>query len=149
VAEQLMQPATLNAQDIAQRIPHGDSMSLLDSVIAWDQHTIHCQSNSYTRAENPLRESGSLASVTLIEYAAQAAAVHASLLNTGLGNDRPAYLAAVKSLSLETADIPLQEAPLSIEAKAELHNPGGAVYYFTASINEMILAQGKLILAQP
>jgi predicted hotdog family 3-hydroxylacyl-ACP dehydratase len=139
---------TLNADEIARRIPHGTSMSLLDKVNRWDEKQINCSTRSHLRDDNPLLEGALLSSVSLVEYGAQAAAIHASLLQSGMGNTGPAYLAAIKSLELfsETVD---GNDELDIEAIAELHNNSGAIYYFSASIKQTIIAQGRLVLVQP
>ena len=140
---------TLNAREIAARIPHGDSMSLLDRVEDWSPQEIFCSTRSHIKADNPLRENHQLFSVALVEYGAQAAAVHASLLQSGIGNAGPAYLGAVKSLVLGTELVPQTQAPLAIHARVELHNDGGAVYCFEASLQDRTLAQGRLVLVQP
>ena len=142
-------PSTLNAEEIAARIPHGSSMSLLDQVTDWNPSQIRCTSRSHLQATNPLREKGELYCVALLEYAAQAAAIHANLLQTGMGECTPAFLGATKSLLLSTRLIPPIDADLIIEAHVELHNTRGAIYHFSASLKDIELAAGKLLLAQP
>ena len=68
----------LTRREIVDLIPHGESMCMLDEVVSWDSEHIHCRSTDFARASNPLFEKDQLHSVMLIEYAAQAAAVHAA-----------------------------------------------------------------------
>ncbi len=139
----------LKANEIAERIPHGESMSLLDQVCAWDKEQIICTTRSHLRSNNPLKVDGSLSSISLIEYGAQAAAVHASLLQENIGSTRPAYLGAIKSLALLSDTVPQINDDLSIQAKAELHSLNGAIYFFTASLHKTELVKGRLVLMQP
>ncbi|MFK7978150.1 MAG: hypothetical protein AB8C02_18600, partial [Halioglobus sp.] len=74
----------LDRRAISAMIPHDGAMCLLDAVEHWDQDTITCYSTSHHAADNPLRENGTLACITLVEYAAQAAAVHAGLVDAGI-----------------------------------------------------------------
>ncbi|MEE8059379.1 MAG: hypothetical protein V3T17_16315 [Pseudomonadales bacterium] len=140
---------TLDASDIAARIPHGNSMSLLDRVNAWDKEQIVCSTRSHLRNDNPLKEDSLLTSVSLVEYGAQAAAIHASLLQNSMDDTGPAYLGAIKALKLLSEIVPQTDDDLTIEARAEFHNSSGAIYYFTASIMKTVLAKGKLVLVQP
>lgn len=142
-------PQTLSQREIAELIPHGDGMSLLDQVISWDNDTIKCRSAAHLRCDNPLLKNGKLATVILVEYGAQAAAVHAGLLKSGMGEKRAAYLGSVKKLTLGKQWLEAADTELLITANCEMHSPGGAIYEFTAHSNEQLIAKAKLILIQP
>ena len=83
---------------IAMRIPHTGRMCLLDRVLQWDAHAIRCSATSHRGQDNPLREAGGLATLAGIEYAAQAAAVHGSLLRNETA-PRSGVLAALKNVT--------------------------------------------------
>lgn len=140
----------IGREQIESMIPHGPSMCLLDEVVAWDQAQIHCRSRVLASA-NPLwpqgATSGELPTPLLIEYAAQAAAVHAALLQTGLGQARAAYLGAIKKVRL-LANATHSDHPLDIRGQRELSSPAGAIYPFTVSQHNTPLIEGRLLLSQ-
>lgn len=134
---------------IAALIPHGDSMCLLDEVVAWDAGQIHCRSNPFTRPTNPLLDDNDqLATVLLIEYGAQAAAVHAALLQSNLGGKRPAYIGAVKDVEFY-ATIVDNSLTLDVYAQCLLSSSQGAIYEWVAQQEHTALIRGRLILSQP
>lgn len=134
---------------IAELIPHGDSMCLLDEVIAWDTKQIHCRSHRFAQAANPLvDDDGQLATVLLIEYGAQAAAVHAALSQSNLGEKRPAYIGAVKDVEFY-ATIVDNSLALDVYAQCLLSSSQGAIYELVAQQGHTALVRGRLILSQP
>lgn len=70
----------LSRKEISEQIPHAGRMVLLDEVVEWDDDHIVCRSHSHQDRDNPLYLSGQLSAVCAIEYAAQAMAVHGSVL---------------------------------------------------------------------
>jgi predicted hotdog family 3-hydroxylacyl-ACP dehydratase len=103
------QPATLDRDGIAQRIPHSGSMCLLDGLLHWDAEHALCRASSHHDAANPLRSPGGLLAPVAIEYAAQAMALHGAL--TALPGSVPSagYLAAARGVNLHVArldDVP-------------------------------------------
>lgn len=133
---------------IAALIPHGDSMCMLDEIIAWDETRIHGRSHNLAARTNPLFEDGHLDSVLLIEYGAQAAAVHAALLHSKLGESRPAYIGAVKDVELFTAMADNSTA-LDLHLHCLLSSSQGAIYELVAQQADKVLLRGRLILSQP
>ena len=138
----------MDAAQIAALIPHGAAMSLLDGVQSWDEKIIECFSSSHLRSTNPLLVEGCLPACMLVEYAAQAAAVHAGLMQTGMGEVRAAYVGAIKSVKFYAEHAPEDEV-LTINATAELQSAAGAIYYFMVKSSSRPLAEGRLILVQP
>lgn len=67
---------------IREHIPHQGRMCLLEQVLFWDRQELRCRSGSHRAADHPLRAHGRLGSACLIEYAAQAVAIHGALLQT-------------------------------------------------------------------
>lgn len=133
---------------ISALIPHGESMCMLDEIIAWDETHIHGRSHSHASSNNPLFENGQLDTVLLIEYGAQAAAVHAALLNSGLGEARPAYIGAVKDVELFTA-MADNSAALDLHLNCLLSSNQGAIYEMVARQAGNTLLRGRLVLNQP
>lgn len=137
----------MTADEIAAMIPHGRGMSMISEIVAWDANTIHCRSTRLADADNPLCENGELGSIVLIEYAAQAAAIHGALLNSALGEQRPAYIGAVKNVELFLQQANNREA-IDIHADCLMNNGAGAIYEVAIQQQTMLL-RGKLILSQP
>lgn len=138
----------MDRTQIAALIPHGDSMCLLDEVIAWDERQIQCRSHHFASATNPLFEGGQVDTVLLLEYGAQAAAVHAGLLQSRLGESRPAYIGAVKDVELLAA-IADNSRALDLYAQCLLSSSQGAIYELVAQQAGNTLLRGRLILSQP
>jgi predicted hotdog family 3-hydroxylacyl-ACP dehydratase len=138
----------LTREQIAALIPHGASMSMFDEVVSWDANSILCRSFYTDSSQNPLMSDELLASVLLIEFGAQAAAIHAALLQSSLGARGPAYIGAVKQVALHKSCVNTQAA-VDVEANCLLNNANGAIYEVNASqLGERIMS-GKLILNQP
>ncbi|MES2822087.1 MAG: hydroxymyristoyl-ACP dehydratase [Pseudomonadota bacterium] len=139
---------SLSRDQIAALLPHGNGMCMLDEVISWDAEQIHCRSQNFARTTNPLFENGQLANIMLIEFAAQAAGVHAALLHPAReGLPRAAYIGAVKNVELLK---PVSDNAVAIELKAHclLNNSSGAIYEVIAQQQDAILMRGRLILNQ-
>ncbi|MAT92960.1 MAG: hypothetical protein CME59_10210 [Halioglobus sp.] len=124
-------------------------MCLLDGVRAWQQDGIECVSNSHGERGNPLRVDGQLPCVALVEYAAQAAAVHAGLCGTDLHGGAAAFVGAVKSLQLHRAQVPADCVQLAVHAHCVLQSAAGAIYEFEVLGDGLCLATGRLVLAAP
>jgi predicted hotdog family 3-hydroxylacyl-ACP dehydratase len=134
----------LTADDIAKLIPHGRNMSLVESIDSWDNNSIRCSAKKLFSAENPLCENGSLDNLTLIEYAAQAVAVHLSLSCQAISRPRPGYVGAVKDVFIE---MPVRETSgILICANCLLKNSQGAVYTFNVTQEGNDLISGKIYL---
>lgn len=140
----------MNREQIRRLIPHAGAMCLLDGVTHWDAQNIHCHSRSHRSPDHPLRQGQRLSSVHLIEYAAQAAALHHGLVRqraAAAGDDEPAgSLVALRDVDLvvETLD-PITE-PLQIHATSELNAPSGLIYRFTVRGGEKELASGRITI---
>ena len=76
--------ASLNHAEIAARIPHAGNMCLLDSMQSASETDIMCSAVSHQSPDNPLRSHGRLGAAVAVEYAAQAMALHGSILNADL-----------------------------------------------------------------
>jgi len=99
-----MRAELLSKADIEAVIPHADGMCLLEKVVSYSQDEIICQTQSHLDESNPLKTDGQLSKMHLIEYGAQAIAIHGGLMERDSSNteadDEPrvGYIAMVKSV---------------------------------------------------
>lgn len=132
-------------EEIARLIPHQGSMCLLDSVTRWDDVTIECRSATHRAADNPLRANGQLAAVHLVEYGAQAMAIHGGLLARAQGGvAAPGLLVAVRDVKLGVSRIDDLAADLTVLAKRLVANAGGWLYSFEIDAGDQRLASGRV-----
>jgi len=129
---------------IAAHIPHQGRMCLLDRVLSWDEACIECASSTHRASEHPLRAHGRLGSACLIEYAAQAMAVHGALRQaehaaaSGFG-----LLTSARAVELFVADLDRIGGELLIRAEWQHGDARGVLYAFRVSAGQRLLAQGR------
>ncbi len=130
---------------IAARIPHTGRMCLLDRVLQWDERSIRCSATSHREQDNPLRETGGLATWAGIEYAAQAAAVHGSLL---LNETAPCsgVLAALKNVAATQQWLHEIAGDLVIEANLLHSDPAGGIFSFEVLAGDTCVLSGQFTL---
>lgn len=119
----------VNNTDIRKLIPHSGNMCLLDKVIYWDQTQIECLANSHRDKHNPLKSQGQLLAIHLIEYGAQAIAVHGGLLAKSKKKAfQPGYLAGIHEANfyIDTVDCNISE--LRINGCAQFQSEAGVIY---------------------
>jgi len=132
-------------------------MCLLAAVREWDASGIVCTAHSHAQADHPLREDGRLSSMHAIEYAAQAAALHASLagetLKTGEARAlRRAYIAALHAVELCSHSLDHDEmirSPLEIRAQLTAAGATAARYGFSVVCGAVCIARGTMTVAMP
>jgi predicted hotdog family 3-hydroxylacyl-ACP dehydratase len=138
----------LDRQWIAAHVPHQGRMCLLDAVLSWDPESIHCSASSHRLSDHPLRAHGRLGAACLIEYAAQAMAVHAALLASAPSRAAPAaaigMLASARSVALLVATLDSVGADLSIRALRRHGDARGALYEFEIDGDTEPLARGRV-----
>jgi predicted hotdog family 3-hydroxylacyl-ACP dehydratase len=135
---------TVNATRIAQLIPHQGSMCLLAGVTQHDAQSITCTAVSHRLITNPLRENGLLHAVCGVEYAAQAMAIHGTLISGQTDQPpRGGRLAAVRSLELHVGRLDDIEADLEITAIQIMGDENSMVYEFTVGAAARNLLKGK------
>ena len=146
-------PATLQHQDIASRIPHQNSMCLLDSVTAWDNSRISCEASSHRAANNPLRAYGRLGASCGVEYAAQAMAVHGALVaeaQASAGDISPApkigYLASIRGLTLYVERLDDVNCILTIAAERLSGDASTFLYSFSLHAGPALLLSGRAVV---
>lgn len=125
-------------------IPHRGAMSLLDSVVDWDDTRIHLTAISHTHTDNPLRSDGLLRAVHLCEYGAQAMAVHGGLLAQREGKvAAPGLLVSLRSVRLHVARVDELPGPLDVHAIKLLDGGASWQYEFRVEHRGQVLAEGR------
>lgn len=137
-------PATL--PPIAELLPHSSPMVLVDTIIRWDEQSIHCQSQSHLQPDNPLRQAGTLSVFAGVEYAAQAMAAHARLLQSATTDATPrkGFIAVASKLSAHVDMLDSVRASMHIEANMLAHNNDSSLYAFSLSADGQTLLTGQL-----
>lgn len=138
----------LDREGIAQLIPHRGAMCLLSGLQRWDNQHIACAANNHRDVQHPLRTGSGLLSSALIEYAAQAMALHGALVGRAAGQAvRPGYLASVRATQLNvlTLDtLPLaQPDELLIHATRQAGDERQILYAFSVHHAGRLLAEGR------
>jgi predicted hotdog family 3-hydroxylacyl-ACP dehydratase len=148
-------PRRIGADEIYARIPHAGAMRLLDAVLSWDEKSIHCSATSHADRQNPLGDRGVLRNVHALEYAAQAIAVHGSLL---LSDDPSSSAAALKLVYVGTfRDVdmksptlePGEGAPLDIRAELYAAVRGAWSYGFKVTSRGATMVRGQATVVVP
>lgn len=131
---------------ILDLIPHAGAMCLLDHVVEWDQSGIHCRSDSRAGPSHPLRHDDRVAMVHLIEYGAQAAALHAGLMAREAGVEAVAggYLAGLRDVVLTEQQIDVAAAVLDVYARQQAGGPQGMIYHFEVMSAGVSHCSGRL-----
>jgi len=112
-------------------------MCLLDGVTFWDAATIECVSMTHLARDNPLRANGRLLGVHLIEYGAQAIAVHGGLLaQVKNWSFKPGYLAAISDAHFYVDTLAAVSSKLNVVATALMRSDAGVVYTIKVSSKE-------------
>ena len=135
----------LSRKEISERIPHAGRMVLLDEVVEWDDEHIVCRSGTHQDRGNPLYVAGQLSSVCAIEYAAQAMAVHGSLLahRDEASRPRAGFLASVRNVRMEVARLDDVHGVLTIAAMRESGDDARVLYDFEVRSGERVLVSGR------
>jgi predicted hotdog family 3-hydroxylacyl-ACP dehydratase len=133
----------LNTADIARRIPHQGSMCLLERVMQWGENTIVCTASSHRALDNPLRANDRLGAACGVEYAAQAMAVHGSLLAQADGAPRVGYLASVRAVELCVSRLDDLAGDLTITAERITGDANNILYRFTVAADGQTLLTGR------
>jgi predicted hotdog family 3-hydroxylacyl-ACP dehydratase len=133
----------LDHAGIAARIPHAGTMCLLAAAVDWSEAAISCTATSHSDPANPLRADGRLGAATGIEYAAQAMALHGSLLAVEGGPPRQGYLASVRGVILHAERLDDLPGPLDIRAERLSGDANNVLYQFSVSHAGQCLLEGR------
>ena len=136
--------ASLNHAEIAKRIPHSGTMCLLESMQRMSETDIVCSAVSHRNTDNPLRSHGRLGAAVAVEYAAQAMALHGSILNADL--DVPAKggrLINVRQLTLYCTRFDDLASPLTVRATRLMGDVSNVIYSFEVGAYGQMIASGR------
>lgn len=134
----------LEKEELCSLIPHTGRMCLLEKVLDWSATGIVCSATSHTDPANPLRNGDRLACVHLLEYGAQAMAVHGGLLaRTSRTTVPPGYLAALRNVALHRNYIQDAGSPLIIQARMIASLTASFMYHFTVTAVDVPLASAR------
>ena len=147
----------LNKMAIAARLPHAGKMCLLDRVLHWDESSIRCAADSHHATDNPLRGAAGLATLAGIEYAAQAAAVHGTLLSGDAvprngaepasgAEPRNGVLAALKNVKTAQPWLDSVAGEIVIEATLLHRDPAGGIFSFAVFDGARQVLSGQFTL---
>ena len=136
--------ALLNHAEIAARIPHAGKMCLLDSMLSASETDIVCSAVSHRDPDNPLRSHGRLGAAVATEYAAQAMALHGSIVNTDLGVPaKGGRLINLRQLTLHRARFDDLASPLTVCATRMMGDMANVIYSFEVSADDQMIASGR------
>jgi predicted hotdog family 3-hydroxylacyl-ACP dehydratase len=140
-------PQTLDRAGIARRIPHSGSMCLLDRLAAWDAQAIHCTTATHAHPDNPLRTASGLLSPNLIEYAAQAMALHGGLLAAEGSEPSAGFLASARNVRLSVERIDDIDGELHVHAQRLTGDVSQILYQFAVKdAAGRPLAEGRAVV---
>ena len=140
--------ALLSHAEIAARIPHAGNMCLLDSMLSASEADIVCSAVSHQSPDNPLRSHDRLGAAVAVEYAAQAMALHGSLLNVDLDvptgdTTKGGRLINVRRLTLHCARFDDLASPLTVRATRLMGDVANVIYSFEVSADNQMIASGR------
>jgi predicted hotdog family 3-hydroxylacyl-ACP dehydratase len=131
--------------DIAKLLPHAGDSILIERVVGWDEEHIRVATTLHRSVDNPLRRHGHLAAVHLVEFAAQAMALHGGLRDQAAGRPpRAALLVSVRDLVLHREHLEKLDGELEILAHALMIDPQSWQYGFTVRHAGSEIASGRI-----
>jgi predicted hotdog family 3-hydroxylacyl-ACP dehydratase len=131
--------------ELCKLIPHSGKMCLIDSVDKWDSESIICTTETHQNQDNPLLFNGILPVSALIEYGAQAMAIHGAIIAKESGEKmQEGYLAALKDVEFfSNLDISNISSSLIIEATRKFASQGNMIYEFLITSTGDRLISGR------
>ena len=137
-------PDTLDRAGIALRIPHSGTMCLLDRLARWTPTEIDCVANNHAQTDHPLRSASGLLAPSAIEYAAQAMALHGSLVAAPGTAPSPGYIASVRNVRFAALRLDTVVGDLKIHAARLAGGANEVLYAFCVSdAAGAVLAEGR------
>ena len=124
-------PATLDRAGIARRIPHHGAMCLLDRLDSWSAGEIRCSSAQHASPDNPLRSASGLLAPAAIEFAAQAMALHGSLVAPPGTAPSPGYIASVRNVRFHALRLDTVAGELAVHATRIAGGANEVMYAFS------------------
>ena len=135
----------LDRAGIERCVPHAGAMCLLDAVTRWDALHITC-SAAAPGAEHPLARDGMVPAVAAIEYAAQATAVHGTLLDARAARSG-GMLATLNDVELHCHGMAAGEGPVAVRAELVSRGAAACLYTFDVATPRRRIVSGRLMVA--
>jgi predicted hotdog family 3-hydroxylacyl-ACP dehydratase len=137
----------IRREQILALIPHAGSMCLIGRVANWTEDEIHCETDDHRDAAHPLRRTGGLSAMHLIEYGAQAAAIHGALLAPDHAPaKRSGMLIAVHDCELFVDYLHDLPHVLKIHARREASSSDALMYSFDVAHGGQPVGRGRLTI---
>jgi len=135
----------IGQERIRALIPHAGAMCLLEQVLDWDESSIRCLTRSHRDPTHPLRHAGGLSALHLIEYCAQAMALHRGLVAESRGETAPrGWLVSTRDFKLAVARLDDLAEPITVLARELLYFEGGTQYEVAAEAGGQTLGSGRI-----
>ncbi|MEO8017590.1 MAG: phosphotransferase [Pseudomonadota bacterium] len=126
-------------------LPHRGTARMLERVARRDETSIVARTSTHRDEANPLRHGGRLASVALVEYGAQAMAMHGALRNRDAGLEpQSALLVSVRDFTATRDFIDDLPGELEIVARLLLATTTSWQYSFEARHEGELIASGRV-----
>ncbi len=132
----------LNKSAIAALIPHADAMCLLDEVTTWDTARVSALCRTHRNTNNPLRTEGGLFTLSAIEYAAQAMAVHGALVGAVSGRPRAGYLISLRNIVCGAPRLDALQGDLVVDAEQIMADGERVMYAFSLRVGDSQVVTG-------
>lgn len=136
----------LDEAAIRTLIPHAGGMCLWQRVESWDQQQLRARTATHRDPRHPLRDAQGLSSIHLIEYGAQAMAIHGALLMRS-ATPVPGFLAAVRDFAAAHERIDDVPDDLFVTAQRLMADHNGSIYTFIIEAGSLRLASGRVSVA--
>ena len=135
----------IGKDEIRELIPHAGQMCLLEKVIEWDDNRIVCSGDTHQNSDNPLRNDQGLPITALIEYGAQAMAIHGGIMAKKENRKiQSGYIATLRNVSITSvADASRIKTSLRVEAIKKMSSGGNMIYTFTVDTDQQRLICGQ------
>ena len=137
--------APIDKARIRGLVPHAGSMCLLDEAEHWDKVSIVCRTLSHRDPANPLRRDGRLPAVHLIEYCAQAMALHRGLVSESEGERAPSgWLVSARDFKFQVERLDQLDGPITLRARELVYFEGGTQYDVAAEAEGRAIGGGRI-----
>jgi predicted hotdog family 3-hydroxylacyl-ACP dehydratase len=139
----------LDAAELYARLPHAGDMCLLDRILHWDADSVRCSARSHRAPNNPLRLDDALPALCGLEYAAQALALHGTLVaDTALDAER-LFVVVVRNVTCHAGRLDVVQEELAVAGEILFRQAGAAVYKFSIRAGGDLVMEGQLGLMSP
>jgi predicted hotdog family 3-hydroxylacyl-ACP dehydratase len=131
--------------EIGELLPHRGSARMIERVTSWDAAHLVAVTTTHRAPGNPLLREGRLASVHLVEYGAQAMALHGALRSIAAGGaPRSALLVAVRDFTTAVDYVHDLAGELEIVARELISTAAGWQYAFEVTHGQSWVASGRV-----